>query len=794
MARYWRRLDPRRWLLLRRLRRFSQDRGNAQRLEQFLAVQHYISDERAQFRESLEKLRSRKVGGRDAFVKAKFLPEVLEANLLFSEGDYSGAATGYRDAIAKATREYQRALSMRFQLRERRKLDFLSIVLALLYNNLAEALARADQNSPKILEAFENAIEFQPSLIMLREGLAYHYARRHLWNEAEAAYRDAYASVPTRENEQRLQGNLANLRDTCAETLCDEGKLEEAVDVLEGSLSELSETELDGWKGKTHFGLGRVRRQQGKSADAAAAYERSADLYAKAGDSASASYVTEVLAEVHASDGEHERAFRLLEKSHELARGPEGDAEVDRPRDARLKAKMGILNLLHGRPEEARQALDQSRALWREEGWFEPFVKVVTAASELIDSDEASMRLRLHLQRRLSQASEPWDARDLIGALRRCQQGALKFLLPPDKTTDHQLSTSMLPVVTPLAIEIDGALLKAAGGGDRIVEELAPAMRNRLLEHYGVKIPGIRVRENQDEFAHGTYVLMIHEIPLRSGSLSKDARFYLGEADQLDAAGIPVESGRPMTLRGDSGFWIEEDYWKKASAAQLEPLETLEIPIRDLEDLIAANLVEFVGHQEVQNLLETSQLVGPDGDDIVAKETRAHMDPLTNVVRALVTERVPIADFAHVYALFRRLWTRDVPPWSITEAIRSDPGIRSRLWGNNASFSHFELGPRLMALIDDGVRGVDGTVLALEPEDTQRVLAAVREAISGSEQPAVIVPRQNRRSVMRRLLEIEFPQVPVLAMAELEPGLGTQIRGIVELEPEPEAEAVGGGA
>ena len=89
-----------------------------------------------------------------------------------------------------------------------------------------------------------------------------------------------------------------------------------------------------------------------------------------------------------------------------------------------------------------------------------------------------------------------------------------------------------------------------------------------------------------------------------------------------------------------------------------------------------------------------------------------------------------------------------------------------------------------MAAIEGGIRGVEETILALEPETTQQVFTTVRQAVDGCAHPAVIVPRQSRRSVIRRLLEIEFPQLPVLAMAELEPGLGARIEGIVELEPD----------
>ena len=655
MARYLRRLDPRRWAFAKRLRQSAEGRESAERIDRFLVVQHHIRDDRKQFRASLAQLRARPVNDRDAFVKAKFLPDVLEANVHFYEGDFAKAAARYRDAIAQTSREYQRIRSKRFRLRERRKLEFMSIVLAILHNNLAQALAREDPDSPKALEAFAKAIELQPSMVMLRENLANHYVNRGIWTQAEAAFRDAYASAPTSENEERLHQNLAALRWRHAEKLSEEEeKQEESIGILETSLRELAKTELRGWMGKTYFTLAGVRRRQGKTADAVAANEKSVDLYSEAGDRESASYISEVLAGFHAGQGEDELALQLLEKSRQLALGPEGDPKIDRSRHARLKSKMGILLLLLGRPKEAEQSLDESWELWHEEGWFEPFGKIVDNTREFLERDEAIMRLKLHLQRRLRQATEPWKARDLIGALRHCQEGVLKYILPPDHPTAEEMSTTLPPVVTPLVVEIDSAFLHGAGGPDLMIDSLAPAMREHLWERYGVKVPGIRVREIEGAHPYGTYNLMIHEVPLRSDVVDRNQRMYLGDRAKLDALGI-TSWDEARNIQGKPAFWINKPDWDRALAAGLELLVPLEVPLHDLEDLIAANLVELVGHQEVQNLLESEKLYGPDGDDIVAKEAGVHMDPLTNVVRALVSERVPITDFPRLWHLQKTL-------------------------------------------------------------------------------------------------------------------------------------------
>lgn len=320
MARYLRRLDPRRWALAICLRNSAKRRESVERIDRYLAVQHYVRDDWEQFRTYLAQFRARPTNDHDAFVKSKFIPDVLDANVCFYNGDYTDAAARYRAVIVKASREYGRIRSRRFRLRERRKLEFMSIVLALLHTNLAEALARENLDSPEVIEEFMKAIELQPSIVMLRAQLANHYANRGLWDEAEAVTRDAYASLPTSANEERLHVNLAALHDMHAEKLReDDENLEEAISILEASLTELSGTELNGWKGKTYFALGEARRRQGKTAEAMAAYEQSVDFYSRDKNWESASYINEVLAGVHFKLGEDELALQKLEQSVQLA-------------------------------------------------------------------------------------------------------------------------------------------------------------------------------------------------------------------------------------------------------------------------------------------------------------------------------------------------------------------------------------------------------------------------------------------------------------------------------------------
>ncbi len=789
MNRYLRRLDPRRWLLARRLSQSAQRQEIMERYHRFLAVQHYIRDESDQLQRALAQLDVTQIDDRELLLKSKFMPQILQANIHLSQGDSADAVKIYRQIIAKADKVYQEIKAQRFRLREHRRLEFLSIVRALLYCNLAKAIAKTEPDSPSVIEAFEKSIQLQPNLVMLRENLGWHYVDQSRWQQAEAAFLDAYACTPTNENDERLHANLAQLRHLHATELKQQGNRAEAIAVLKSGVSELSKTELHGWTGKLQFDLGEAYREEsGKLEEAGEAYEQSAKLYLRSKDNSSASYVIEVLATFYAESGETEKALHKLEESLQLAPEPQQSQSTDRAKYPRLLAKQGLLNLQLRRTEEAAALLDKAWTYLRQEGWFEPYGKMVDECQDLLQRNETNLRLKLYLQQQLRLTKETPLRRDIIGALRRCWSGSEKQLTSADSPSGTSSSLMMLPVVTPLALEIDSRILDEMGGDQQIIEVLAPDMRQRLHERYGVKVPGIRLRANETDLPYGFYVLMIHEVPLKGGTIKSQHALFLGPPERLDELGISSDDFAPGLLE-EQGFWVAQNESKRIPQTEGRLLTPAEIPIQDLENLIAANLIEFVGHQEVQNLLESHGLVGPDSGDIVSLESCDHMDPLTNVVRALVSERVPLTDFPRIHAIFLQHWREQAAPWRITEAIRRDPEIRPKLWGNDPSFTHLKLGERFMALIEDGIRSVDETVLALEPETTQELLNAVREAVQDQTMPALIVPRQNRRSVIRSTLELEFPLIPVLAMSELEPGLGNRIQATIEPEPDTSEES-----
>jgi type III secretory pathway component EscV len=82
------------------------------------------------------------------------------------------------------------------------------------------------------------------------------------------------------------------------------------------------------------------------------------------------------------------------------------------------------------------------------------------------------------------------------------------------------------------------------------------------------------------------------------------------------------------------------------------------------------------------------------------------------------------------------------------------------------------------------VRGAgEWKVLALEPEKHQLAMAAVRKGVQDISQPGLVVSGPILRPHVRRLIDGELAEIPVLAKAELLDEFRIDPSRVIELEP-----------
>jgi type III secretory pathway component EscV/tetratricopeptide (TPR) repeat protein len=347
-----------------------------------------------------------------------------------------------------------------------------------------------------------------------------------------------------------------------------------------------------------------------------------------------------------------------------------------------------------------------------------------------------------------------------------------------------------LNVVTPIAVEVAADLIPSVEGAAPLslsegLSASVKTMRVRVLEQLGLQIPGIRIRGNDEDLPYGTYIVMINEIPLVSGSLSLDRRFWAGPAESLSQLGVSGEPA-PDPVTGNDGFWIDRNDWVKLESHEPKLWSITDYLMRHVEAVVRRNAADLLGHQEVMNLLK-SESAKP------AEEIRASSGIVTafaTVCRALVAEEVPIRPFEDLCVAFTRIYANNVSPREIVEHIRGLAPFRTLLPGNEGQRSLLKLSARFETEIRRWLYGKDGRLmLAMEPERCQQALTAVRDRVNNRSH-ALVVADGTLRPFVRRLVELEFPNLPVLSQTELRDDAPIASANVIDLDGEPTAGCV----
>ncbi len=347
----------------------------------------------------------------------------------------------------------------------------------------------------------------------------------------------------------------------------------------------------------------------------------------------------------------------------------------------------------------------------------------------------------------------------------------------------------MLPVVTPIALEVAGNLIplvEDTGGGNKFLGEMVPMMRDGLFYELGVKFPGIRVRGNETDLPDGTYIIMINEIPLVSGNVGLDKVLVNDTVDRLTLLNIKGEEA-VNPANGSECAWIPADYADIAEQAGLTTWDAAGYMVLHLSSVLRKNAAEFVGIQEVQNMLEQLEQAFPAlVKEVVPKAVSPFQ--LTDILRRLVEEEISIRDLRSVLQALAEWGQVENDTVMLTEYVRNalKRYISHKYTRGGNTLVVYLLDPQIEETVRSSIQHTQsGSYLALEPEITQEILTSVRNEVGNlppTAQNPVILTTMEIRRYFRKLVELEFPHLAVLSYQELSPDMNIQPIARISLE------------
>jgi type III secretion protein V len=198
-----------------------------------------------------------------------------------------------------------------------------------------------------------------------------------------------------------------------------------------------------------------------------------------------------------------------------------------------------------------------------------------------------------------------------------------------------------------------------------------------------------------------------------------------------------------------------------------------------LGEVLRSYAFEFIGIQETQQLLDSLERSHPTlVHEVIPKIVS--LQTLTEVLRRLVEEGISIRNMRQILQSLAEWGSVERDPMVLTEYVRG--ALRRQIsymyTADSKSLRVLLLDPVIEQTVRESIQATDkGNYLAMEPDLSHDIIQAVHSKLDGqpTDEPyPVILTTMEIRRYVRRLLEVEFPSLPVLSFGEILPDIQVQ--------------------
>lgn len=339
-----------------------------------------------------------------------------------------------------------------------------------------------------------------------------------------------------------------------------------------------------------------------------------------------------------------------------------------------------------------------------------------------------------------------------------------------------------LPVVLEVGSSIS-LLIRKDKQGTTFIDQMIPKMRHALYQDLGVRFPGVHVRTDSPSLEADEYAIHLNEVPIVRGKIILKHLLTNETEETLKRYNIPFLSSKG-TL-GMPALWVDEKYQEVLQRAGIRCWTGLEVILLHLSKFYRQYAGEFIGIQEVRSILEFIERSFPD---LTKEVTRlVPLQKLTEIFRRLVQEQISIKDARTVLEALSEWAQTEKDTVLLTEYVRSSLKryISYKYSLGQSVLSAYLLDPEIEDMIRAAIKQTSaGSYLALDPDAVQMILHAIRNTIKPTPpggQPPVLITVMEVRRFTRKLIEGDFPELPVISYQEIVPEIRVQPLGRVQL-------------
>lgn len=339
-----------------------------------------------------------------------------------------------------------------------------------------------------------------------------------------------------------------------------------------------------------------------------------------------------------------------------------------------------------------------------------------------------------------------------------------------------------LPVVMELGSNLS-YIIKKDKQGLTFIDQMIPKMRHSLYQDLGVRFPGVHVRTDSPSLEADEYSILLNEVPIVRGKVMPNHILTNETEETLRRFNIPFTTAK-VSL-GMPALWVDEKYLDILKKAGIKYWTGPDMMILHLSRFFRQYASEFIGIQEVRGILEFVERSFPD---LVKEVTRlVPLQKLTEILKRLIQEQVSIKDLRTIMETLSEWAQTEKDTVLLTEYVRSSLRryISYKYSLGQPVLSVYLLDPEIEDMVRGAIKQTSaGSYLALDPDSVQMILHAMRHTVQPPPpggQPPVLLTGIDVRRFVRKLIEGEFPDLPVVSFQEIVPEIRIQPLGRVQL-------------
>ena len=383
----------------------------------------------------------------------------------------------------------------------------------------------------------------------------------------------------------------------------------------------------------------------------------------------------------------------------------------------------------------------------------------------------------------LMRAAEKTKGRRRTERLHAGGEGAKSSAAPPSAAADDDEDSSTdFSITVPIMLEVDAAVQEHVTA-ERLNSELVQ-VRKALYLDLGVPFPGIYLRFNQNLHS-GMYQILLQEVPMSDGVI-RPGHLYVRETEEnLSLFNIPFEPvEKPPDRR--AAYWVPDSARAKlieAGIAFMEPPKLLSFHISLVLRRYAG---DFIGLQETKGLL--TRMEAEYGE--LVREVQRVIPPqrISEVLQRLVQEDISVRNLRLIFQALIEWAPKEKDTLILSEYVRIALRrfISYKFSGGQNILVVDLLDPQAEETIRKAIRQTSGgSFLALDPATSKKLVDEIRNKVGGAlqrERTPVILTSMDIRRFLRKLVELEMPDLHVLSHQELTEEINVQPLGRIGLK------------